>query len=460
MSEQFSELHVGSPGSGKSQAGAKSLAEEDGASVTLDPHEASLARTALIHVTGNVLWDQLANVQRTLCFNLLEISQNPDLLQRQLEIQRRVDGFSAIALLRTGADDMAGTPLREEWFVAVLMLFLHQKSPKLPTLLPFALMPGTPEFESLVSDCTLPEFRAKFRGLEKLTPRALRSEVGSAVRLIGSIFRSTAFQVRCRDGFDLGAFLQNKGKLIIESSDEVSQDAMRVIMGAIVLKTIEHAKSRPRPYPIIRVRLDEANNARLVTPHVLRGIAELRKYGLFFSFYVQNLNFPGSVDEVLQNCRVHHWYGCSNYDLARKAATDVASGLGRSDEQSRADRIAELTEEIMRFKPGQRWSVYPWGSRKEQVAMLQHPVPDWPGLRQKYLEDKLCQIYARPEYQTHSALSATGDPATSASSISLNDILPPPSKSPRDSSPAERLRRKKEKPVDGSSANGNEGESP
>jgi len=436
VTEDFSELHVGSPGSGKSLSGARSLAEEVGASATLDPHENSLARTGLIFAKGNVLFDRLSEIKRTLGLGLMDFLKDPD----KVRSERWLDMFVAILMLRTGAD-MASTPLREEWLIASLMLLIHQKTPKLGTLLPFAFLPGTSEFESLVSGCVLPEIKAKFRAIEKLSPRALRAELGSAARLIQGVFRSPAFQARCRGGFDIGGFLQNRGKLIVERGDEISDDAMRVIMGSIVLLVIDHAKRRPKPYPIIRVRIDEANNARLVTSHVLRGIAELRKYGLFFSFYVQNLNFPGSVDEVLQNARVHHWYGCSHYDLARKAATDVASGLARGEE-SRTELIAQLTEEIMRFKPGWRWSVYPSGSRKEYVPLLENPWPDWPGLREAKLQERLCQIYARPEYRV-------ADESTSQNS-STTETLPPTS-SRGDSSPAMRLKKQREnRRIDGS----------
>src|SRR5262249_23495334 len=150
-------------------------------------------------------------------------------------------------------------------------------------------------------NCTLPEIRAKFRQLETMTPRALRAEVGSVMRLVNSVFRSPSFAVRSKTGFDLGAFLQAKGKLIIERGDDIGDDTMRTIMGAIVLLVIEHAKRRPKPYPPIRIYIDEATNAQLVGAPELRGLAETNKNGLYWTFLVQNLDFPGGSDAVLQN---------------------------------------------------------------------------------------------------------------------------------------------------------------
>ena len=215
-------------------------------------------------------------------------------------------------------------------------------------------MPGTDEFTALVRNCTLPDIRHKFQQLGKLSPRGQRAEVGSAIRLINAVFRSPAFMARCHGGFDLGGFLQQKGKLVIERGDDIGDDTMRVIMGAIVLLVIDHAKRRPSPYPPIKIYIDEATNARLVGSPELRGLAETNKNGLYWEFLVQNLDFPGGADAVLQNCLRHEWFGCPYYDLARKAATDIVAGLPASHE-SRSEQIARLTNEIMNLPPGWRW---------------------------------------------------------------------------------------------------------
>jgi len=288
----------------------------------------------------------------------------------------------------------------------------------------------------------LPEFRNKFQQLEKLSPRALRAEVGSASRLVNAVFRSPAFTVRARGGFDLGGFLQQKGNLIVERGEDIGDDTMRVIMGAIVLLVIEHAKRRPRPYPPIRIYIDEATNARLVGAPELRGIAETNKNGLYWTFLVQNLDFPGGSDAVLQNCIRHEWFGCPFHDLARKAATDIVAGLPGSD-LSRAERIALLTTEIMNFGPGWRWIRDARGARKEYVPLLENPWPNWPGLREAKLKEKLQWIHARPEY---------GVVETPLSSTSSPDIPSPPSSSPEASSPAERWKRQRKKQAGGSSS--------
>lgn len=459
--EEFSELHVGTTGSGKSNAAAQSVAKENGASLNADPHENSFARRAAEAAQGNILFDRLSDKTQWLAFGLMSFLS----LKDRFQAERFVELFTAILLLYTGADSVTATPLKEEWLVSSLLLVIHQKLPKSPLLLPFAFLPGTKEFEELVRDCILPEIKAKFQALEKLTPRALRAEVGSASRLVNAVFRSEAFRRRCQGGFDLAAFYQNKGKLIIEAGSEITEAARSVIISTLVVLTIEIAKRRAHPYPVIKIRLDEANNARLVTNHVLKGIAELRKYGVFFEFYVQNLNFPGNVAEILQNCRIHHWYACASRELARQAAIDVAAGLSRDSEDSRADFIEGLTDEILFLKPGWRWSRYPWGSKKEYVPLVESPYPNWPGLRETMFQKKLADIFSRPEYMREapcptSAGPNSGDSETPPSSPSSPVSPPPAPKSGSGFSPASHWKQKRKKPASGSSSNESESESP
>lgn len=211
-------LMTGATRQGKTMAAARAVTEAHGeAAVILDPHKESLARAVLTHGTGNLLYDRLSDPRYALGYELLMPSAHPDPLQRQMENRWRAEAFVAILLRRRGADGMASTPLMEEWILAAIMLYLFQRTPKSLTWLPFAFLPGTDEFTALVNDCTLSEFRHKFRQLEKLTPRAQRAEVGSAVRLLGAVFNSPAFVVRSRggvrrDGGDHAAVLHRHGE--------------------------------------------------------------------------------------------------------------------------------------------------------------------------------------------------------------------------------------------------------
>jgi hypothetical protein len=296
-----------------------------------------------------------------------------------------------------------------------------------PSFLRHVYHPTTGEFDALVRDCTVNELREKFAGLKRLTPSQLRNLVGSADRLMSAVVNDPSFQPRCRGGLDFATILRPGSKLIVEGGD-APDDPKRSIIGAIVLLLIEHARRRPRPYPIIRVRIDEAITARLVGGPELRAIATSRKYGLFFDFLSQDFNYPGGAEAVLQNCKRHEYFGMGNYDLARKAATDLVAGLP-SNGSDRSHRIAEIADDLTMMAPGWRYVRDPAGTRKEYVPMLENGWPDWGNLRAIKLREKLCRIYTRPEYRT-SGRPNTGGPETQPSSTSSPSSPPRPPSSP------------------------------
>ena len=317
--------------------------------------------------------------------------------------------------------------------MAVIQLYLAHPQ-RLPlTILPFGFMPGSDGFELLLGSCTNSEVVWKFEQLRKLTPRGLRAEIGSASRLINGVCRSPAFAVRCRGGFRFEEFLDAGGILIVERGDGVSEDAMRTMMGAIVIKVIEHAKKRKRPNPPIRITIDEANNAGLVRSHESKALAETQKYGLSLDILVQTPDFPREIyDNVMQNCLRKEWFGCASVEVARTAAQDIV-GASYSGDESHAGRMHSLTAEFMNMKPGWRWAHDPFGVRKEYVPLLEDPWA-WPTLQHIKLQEKIARIYARPEYsmkKTDSSVSfsPTIQRRSSNSSAAFRD------------SPARRLKR-------------------
>ena len=275
--------------------------------------------------------------------------------------------------------------------------------------------------------------------LAKLSPRALRAEVGSPSRLVDGVFRSPSFLPQSR-GFQVARFLQKPGnKLLVERGDE-SEDVGRIIIGAINLLVTEHWRA---VHPVaaganlfrrMYEREDSGNFER-------RRAGETGKAGLSWYFMCQHPNFPNGPEGFFANCQRKEIYR-STYEIARKMAPMIVAGLPMSDD-SRASRIDSVTNDIVKFKAGWRWVIDHAGARKEYVPMLENGWVDWPGLREEKEREKLCEIYARPEY---ARIDPTPSPSTSA------PATPPSSSSPGDSSAASRLKRKRgeRKPPDGS----------
>ena len=421
-------LVIGEPGSGKSVAAARDAVAFTGAVVVLDPHRESLARLVLEHATGNVLFDRVSDLDHVLGYELLKPSVHADPLKRYQQNERRARLFVEIMMRRRGGD-IASSPLMEEYVMALLLGFLTQRISQPVRILPYGLRPGTDEFRAFVQGITLPELREKFLQLEGLKPRSLRSEIGSVTRLVDAVFRSPSFIARCEGTFDLGRFLQNRGKLIVERFDE-NEDVSRTIMCGLNMLVTDHCESREEPWPPVRIYLDECTNARTAGAFEERKAGETRKFGLSWYFLCQYPNFPAGPDGYFQNCQRKEVYRTGNYELARKMAAMILPGLPKREEETRAGRMDALTTEIMTLEVGVRYVIDQGHARKQYVPMLASPWPDWPGLRaEKYLE-KLCEIYTRPEYRKAAALP---------SQDFCEPVTLPPSNSRDVSSPAVRL---------------------
>ncbi len=238
-------IAIGEPGSGKSVNAARDAIAFPGAAIIQDPHKDSLGQLVLTHIEANVLLDRISD-DHALNYGLLKPSRHPDPARRLQQNQRRAQFFVEVLMRRRGGD-IAAAPLMEEWILALLMLFLYQAVPKTPDFIPYGLMPDTSQFRTLLSDCRHDQVRRKFESLEKLKPRALRAEVGSAARLANAVFQSQAFLDRCRSGFEFGQFIQDGGKLIVERGDE-NEDVNRTIMGGINMLATEHCENRAVPH--------------------------------------------------------------------------------------------------------------------------------------------------------------------------------------------------------------------
>lgn len=435
-------LRVGSPGSGKTVATAVGVANSDGAELILDPHPDGLAAELLPHVTGNVLYLNLSDVRHTLGFDLLVPSRHPDPLVRAMENQLKAEAFEEILLRPSGMESLGGQPLKQEWVSACLGCYLNQRECRLPpTAIGSLLTPASAEFDELVKNCTVAALRSKFLTLKKLTPRGLRGEVGSTVRLLEPVFKSAAFAAACRGGFDLGAFFAKKGRLIVEKGRLAGESPMRVIMGALTLLTWAYAENRGTDLPTVRVRIDEAANAGLLgRNHEVQGAAVTNKWGLYWEYNLQRDPGGGLLEDLLQLCHRHEFFLCSERSLARKAAIDFDAGLPPvGDEDTRAQRVERLTGQFMNLRPGEVGVRDKSGARFERVPRLENPWPDFPGLRQAKLKEKLACLFRRPEYRASSGGGSGIDDSTASSG---GTAAPPNSSGDSSSSPADRWRRR------------------
>ena len=123
-------LIVGETQTGKSTLEVNRLAECEGAAVVLDPHN-SLAVKYMEYLASigdeNVAYDDLSRLDRCLSWTFLEPSAKAG-LEGEKENDDRIRAFAEILCRRRGFD-ISKTPLIEEWSLAALRLWIHQKRP-------------------------------------------------------------------------------------------------------------------------------------------------------------------------------------------------------------------------------------------------------------------------------------------------------------------------------------------
>ena len=90
-------LVIGEPGSGKSVGTGRLTRDFPGAVVIQDPHRNSLAELGLLHVTGNVLFDRVSDLQHSLGYGLLRHSRHSD---EQVRMQQNLKRARLVAECR------------------------------------------------------------------------------------------------------------------------------------------------------------------------------------------------------------------------------------------------------------------------------------------------------------------------------------------------------------------------
>jgi len=391
----------GSTRSGKSTGELQRLIEladrGDTAIVCIDPHLRSLGYRLLMQLEARglshrILYDRLSDLRCVPGWNFLKPSAARNRLERRAENEERARAFADILCRRRGAK-LATAPLTEEWVIAALLLYLEQDKMTIPlSLLQYAFQPQRDEFKHLVDNCRDRYIRDKFCDLASGGARS--GAVTPADRLIRGVLGSPAFAARCgKPTFDLGTFLNDCGILIVEggSLGNVSEDAQRTMMGAVVQQTINFVRNRQRATPRIVLALDEANNAHLVTESESSACAECQKMGLDLHILTQLLDFPSSqvTRGVLANCIRHEWFYNANADVARVAAADLR--CSKDDEEIN----------IRQLRTGERY-VKDHIDGRQRVWRERVPAPEepwgFPGLAEAKTDDALKRIQQRPEY--------------------------------------------------------------
>jgi hypothetical protein len=386
-------LVCGASRSGKSEAELSRLvplaSSGQCAIVVMDP-PGKLAQKLLLHLhalslADRVVYDRLADTDLVPGYAWLTPSAHPDPLQREAENEERTREFTAVLLRRRHIQDSALTPLIEEGVLSALRLYLAQRSPCPLPWVADAFDLGSASRAHLLANCTEPQLVRKFHQYAALSPTARRTETGPAERVLRAVLTSPAFRVRSGTAtLDLKSFLDARGILILDGSSHgnLSRDAAAVMMGAVILRVIQHCRTGPKSRVVLV--LDEAVNAGLVGIHESQALSEAGKWGLEFHVLVQNpFSFASAeiTGNVLQNCWRHEWFRQGSPEAAHLAAQDIGTpildplkvhhtetrirtadaGFRRIPVISRSQRIDSQGRE----RRSRTWSTVLWSRRRE-----------------------------------------------------------------------------------------------
>ena len=119
-------LVIGEPGSGKTVGTAVRALTFPGAVISLDPHWDSLSTLLLEHAHGDILFHRLSDLDHALGYDLLRPSTHPDPSRRMQQNRARARQFVEVMMRRRGGD-IAGSPLMEEWIMALILMYLFQE---------------------------------------------------------------------------------------------------------------------------------------------------------------------------------------------------------------------------------------------------------------------------------------------------------------------------------------------
>ena len=394
-------LFVGMSGSGKSTLAVEDIiidAEsglETGAPnciVCLDPHPRSLANSTFEQLVARghehrIIYDRLYDLDFSVGFDWLPRSTATDPTRRNAENELNIRSFADILLRRRGQQSLASSPFTEEWVLKPGYLYVEQDPPKKLNILHKLLVPGSNELRDCIDDCRDPERARPFKAL--YDGKLSAAQYQPAYRLISSVCTSPAFALRCGATFCFEEFLTEGGILLIEggSYGTLSNDALRLMLGAISCKTIEYVRNRTTKTPGVKLYQDEAINVGLIGDHECRALAELRKENFGLKILVQDLSFPTSTitEGVLNNTGTHYWFCVSSSKLANQAAADLGN--------------PQLKNSLRSLSVGQCYKKIPGSYQHVSIKRSENPWV-YPELLQTKAEQALKRIRNRPEYQT------------------------------------------------------------
>jgi len=256
-------------------------------------------------LTGEPLfiYDCVAETSNVPGYPVIVPSSNPDPDQREAEDQNIIEEVKALLVQAEGKLNTQASPITDKGLTDALELFTSQRKPKDFTKL-HRCFRHTQERLEFVRDCTNPQVVQQFEIYAELGDKDWEYRCGPAVRRLEKIARSVQFRKRCIPTFDLRAFLNRGGILMLdgESRGNLSRESLTLVMALVLLNVLQLARNGLTRRVVIII--DEARNANLLDLNVARALLEAGKWGVEFDILTQNPQHPNPEvsDSLFQAC--------------------------------------------------------------------------------------------------------------------------------------------------------------
>lgn len=324
-------VSIGSTQSGKNTGeNVDSVADKrrGSASVHVYPHaDAGLELIDIftfLGLTDNLIVDDLAATDRVIVEDLLTPSKDPNPIQRMMDNEDRVDDLLEEFSQHREFENMEGHPMFEDWGRPLLLVWINMPK-RFPLSRVHRLLNPRDELHEYAVNTTEDEDSAyKLAGLKYVSDYERRRDIAPLERLLRQNFAMTA--VRIREGepsWDFEEGLKN-GVFYIMLGGR-NQRTNRMMMRKRIEQTIQFVRSH---HVNVKAVIDESQTVGgggLMTPNITAAFAEHAKKGLSIDVLNQDANFGDTekTTRIFQNCEIHFWYRCRDYETALFGAHDI-----------------------------------------------------------------------------------------------------------------------------------------
>lgn len=312
-------------------------AERRPALLMVDPPGRMVRKAAYCctHLGIDFLYEEVSETKNTLGYDYSGWSTNPDPEQREAENNELKTERIALYMQHRGVMDDRGNPIISEGLNDAMDLSIHQLTPK-----PIWKLDGC--FERLsenhklwLDGCTNKNLRMNFQMYGRLRPRDWEFKCAPAARILRKFGRMPAFRARCVQTFDMAAFFNRGGALLVSAKSGIDgtgnlgrQDAS-FIFTMIIREVLRLARAGRLTRRIIIV-IDEGINADLIDLHIARALAEMRgmSAGVEFILIIQNpLRFadPVITESIRANCSIKFIFRTNDPRYCDEAADIVGT---------------------------------------------------------------------------------------------------------------------------------------